>query len=90
MMKNALYFILKTLFVLNLFKYWPWLFGHVKKWLDSKDKVNFNIYDATWLASNYNTHISQSKSNQTRKYGQFIEYSKRSIVLQTSVRKMRQ
>ena len=33
---NALYFILKALFVLKIFKFLSWLFGHVEKmaWLE--------------------------------------------------------
>ena len=31
MMKNAFYFILKAIFVLKIFKFLSWLFGHVKK-----------------------------------------------------------
>ena len=51
MMKNAFYFTSKALFVLKLFKCFSWLFGHVAKRLDKKDKVNFTFYDvATWLA----------------------------------------
>ena len=36
MMKNAFYFILKALFVLKIFKFLSWLFGHVEKtaWLE--------------------------------------------------------
>ena len=36
MMKNDFYFILKALFVLKIFKFLSWLFGHVGKraWLD--------------------------------------------------------
>ena len=36
MMKNAIYFILKVLFVLKIFKVVSWLFGHVDKkaWLE--------------------------------------------------------
>ena len=30
-MKNAFYFTLKTLFVLKIFKFLSWLFGHVEK-----------------------------------------------------------
>ena len=59
-MKNAFYFILKVLLVLKIFKFLSWLFGHVQKWLDQKDKVNFEIYDvAAWLTDNCNTHIAQ-------------------------------
>ena len=31
MMKNAFYFISKALFVLKIFKFSSWLFGHVQK-----------------------------------------------------------
>ena len=30
MMKNAFYFTLKAIFVLNIFKFLPWPFGHVE------------------------------------------------------------
>ena len=56
-MKNAFYFIIKALFVLIIFKFFPWLFGHEEKtaWLERQ--VNFDIYDVTaWLTKNYNTH----------------------------------
>ena len=31
MMKNAFYFILKAFFILKIFKFLSWLFGHVEK-----------------------------------------------------------
>ena len=36
MTKNVFYFILKALFVLKIFKFLPWLFGHVEEtaWLE--------------------------------------------------------
>ena len=34
MMKNAFYFTLKVIFVLNIFKFLSWLFGHAEKQLD--------------------------------------------------------
>ena len=36
MVKNAFYFILKALFILKIFKFLPWLFGHIEKtaWLE--------------------------------------------------------
>ena len=34
MMKNAFYFVLKTLFVLKIFRFLSWLFSHVEKRLD--------------------------------------------------------
>ena len=51
--KNAFYFILKALYILKIFKFLSWLFGHVEKtaWLESK--VNFENYDFTaWLTKN--------------------------------------
>ena len=60
LMKNAFYFTLKSLFVLRIFKFLSWLFGHAEKRLDLKDKVNFKIYDViTWLTNNCNKHIDQ-------------------------------
>ena len=40
MMKNAFYFIVKALFVLKIFKFLSWLFGHVenKGWLERSDE----------------------------------------------------
>ena len=36
MIKNAFYFILKAIFILKIFKFLSWLFGHVGKtaWLE--------------------------------------------------------
>ena len=31
MMKNAFYFAVKVIFVLKIFKFLSWLFGHVEK-----------------------------------------------------------
>ena len=63
MMKNAFYFTSKALFVLSS-KFLSWLFGHVTKRLDKKDKVNIKFYDVTaWLANNCNTHIAQYLEN---------------------------
>ena len=50
LMKNLFYFILKALFFLKIFKFLSWLFGHIKKRLDLKDKVDFKFHDViTWL-----------------------------------------
>ena len=60
MIKNAFYFILKALFVLEIFKFLSGLFGHVAKWVNKKDMVNFKFYDVTaWLADNHNTNVAQ-------------------------------
>ena len=59
-MKNVFYFTLKTLFLLEIFKFLSWLFDLVAKRLDKKDKVNFKFYNVTaWLTNSYNTYISQ-------------------------------
>ena len=60
-MNNALYFILKALFVLEIFQYLFWLFGYVGKRLDKKAKVNSKICDVTnWITNNYKKHIARS------------------------------
>ena len=88
MMKNAFYFTLKALFVLKIFKFLSWFFGHVTKRLDKKDKVNFKFYDVTaWLANNRNTHIAQYFEYigiQMMTFGQLIECTMRNIFLEKS------
>ena len=45
----AFYFTLKALVVLKILKLQSWLFSHIGKWLDYKDKVNLKTYDvAAW------------------------------------------
>ena len=47
----------------KIFKFLYWLFGHVAKWLDKKDKVNLKSYDVTtWLKSNCNTISREVKA----------------------------
>ena len=59
-MKNTFYFSFISLFVLKIFKFLSWLFGHVGKRTDVKDQVNFKIYDVTtWLTNKCNTYIYQ-------------------------------
>ena len=59
MVKNAIYFILKALFILKIFKK-----ACRKNGLIRKVKLNFEIYDVTaWLTRNYNTHIAQYLTN---------------------------
>ena len=89
MMKNAFYFMLKALFVLEIFKLLFWLFGYAEKRFDEKAKVNFKICDVKdWTTDNYNidilSNISTSKGNQTIKFGQLIEYKMRNIFLEKS------
>ena len=79
MIKNAFYLTSGALFVLKIFKFLSWPFGHVAERLDKKDKVNSKFYGVTaCLTNNCNRHIAQysrSKGNQTMKPGQLIEYN---------------
>ena len=52
MMKNVFYFMLKALFVFEIFAFLSLLFGYVGKRLDEKAKVNFKIYDLSDRATN--------------------------------------
>ena len=59
MMKNV-FFMLKALFVLEVFTFSSHLFGYVEKRLDQKAMVDFKIYDVTdWGRNNCNTNIAQ-------------------------------
>ena len=59
-MKNDFYFMLKALFVLEIFTFLFRFFGYVKKRLDKKAMVGFKIYGVTeQTANNYNTHTVQ-------------------------------
>ena len=80
-----------AVFGLEIFTFLPWLLGYVEKQLDKKAMANFKIYDIkNWAKNNYNTHIAQisrSKSNQTMKSGQSVEYNMRNIFLEKSYSK---
>ena len=59
-MKNAFFVIVKTLFLLKIFKLLSWLFGNAEKRLDKKNQVNFKIYYVTTgETNNCNTHTAQ-------------------------------
>ena len=47
MMKNTFHFMLKALFVLQIFTFLSRLFSYVEKRLDKKAMVDFKIYDVT-------------------------------------------
>ena len=48
---------LKALFILKIFRFLCWLFGHVEKGIDWKDKVSSKTYDVTTSETkNCNTH----------------------------------
>ena len=55
MMQNAVYFMLKALFILRYFNFCSDFYGHVGKLFDEKAKVNSKMYDITyWQTNNYN------------------------------------
>ena len=85
MMKNAFYFILKSLFVLKIFKFLSRLFGHVGNSLIRKisltSKFMTSLLGLQTIAIHIFPNISQSKGNQTMKFGELIEYNKRNIFL---------
>ena len=61
MMKNAFYFMLKALFVLEIFTFLSWHFGCVERRFDEKAKVNLKIDDVRhWTTNKCNTPINQS------------------------------
>ena len=89
MLKNASCFTFKALFVLKIFKFLSWFFGHVEKRFY---EVNFKICDnTTCRANNCSTRISQylKKWKQAMKFIQLIEYNTRNIFLKKSYQKMR-
>ena len=61
MMKKMLFhFMLKALFIFEIFTFLSRLLGYVEKRLYEKAMANFNTYDVTdWTANNCNTHIAQ-------------------------------
>ena len=60
-MRNAFYFTLKALFVLKIFKFLFWLFGHVGKQLDKKTNVDFKFYGKQLITIHTFPNISSSK-----------------------------
>ena len=45
--KTCFYFMLKVIFVLEIFTFLYHIFGYVEKRLDKKAMINFKIYDIT-------------------------------------------
>ena len=74
-MKNAIYFILKALFVFK-----------ISKFLSRKIRLTSEFVMSRPVLQTIATHIllniSRNKGNQTMKLGQLIEYNKRNNFLQ--------
>ena len=79
MMKNAFYFMLKTHFVLEIFKYLSWLFVYSEKQLRRLKLISKFLTPTDWTANSYNTNIAQylKKKRQTRgkKFGRLVKYN---------------
>ena len=74
-MKNAFYFMLITLFVLEIFAFLSCYFGYVGKLIDKKAMVNFKVFEVIdWTTNNKNIHIAQYLKGMT--FGQLIKYKK--------------
>ena len=84
MIKYALYFTLKSLFLLKIFTFLSLLFDHAEKRLDEKTKVDFKFMTShpgeQAIAIDIMPNISISKGNQTFEIwsasAQLIEYNK--------------
>ena len=78
-MKIAFYFTLKALFFLKIFKFFLWLSDHVQNSLIRKimliSKFVTSQTGKQTIAIHILSNISRSKSNQTMKFGQLIEYN---------------
>ena len=86
-MKNALYFNLKALFVLKIFKFLSRLFGNAGEtaWLEKvrwTSKFTTSQLGLQTVAIHIFPNISQSKGYQAMRFGQLIEYKKRNIFIQ--------
>lgn len=62
---KALYFMLKVLFLLEIFTFLCRVFDYEEKRLNQKDMVNFKVYDVTnWKINNCNANIFQNLRKQ--------------------------
>ena len=91
-MKNAVYFTLKALFVLKIFKFLSWLFGDDKNGLIRKIRLISKFMTSHSGQQTISIHIlpniSRSKHNQTMKFGQLIEYIMINIFVKNVVKKL--
>ena len=84
-MKNAFYFTLKALFLLKIFKFLSWLFGHFEKWERLISKFVTSQSGQLTNAIHILTNILGSKGNQ-KIFGELIECN-RNIFLEKSYTK---
>ena len=88
-MKNVFYFTLKAVFVLKIFKFLCWLFGHVEKQLYWRHKIILKFLKFLTSQPGKQTiaililpNISERKGHQIMKFGQLIEYNISNIFLE--------
>ena len=86
-----IYFIIKALFVLNIFKFLLWIFDHIETngWIRKIrliSKAMVSQPDLQKFSIHILPNISRSKFNQKMKFGQGIEYNQRNIFLQKTCR----
>ena len=77
-MKNAFYYMLKALVVVEIFTIVSRRFTYVEKWLDNKAMVNFKMYCISKTVPN----ILRSKGNPAIKFGQLIKQNIKNIFLE--------
>ena len=91
-MGNAFYFILKALFILEIFQFFVTTFwscrenGLIRK-VKLTSKFMASQPGLQTIVIYILLKISQSKGNETMKFGQLIEYNKGNILLQKLWRK---
>ena len=88
MMKNAFYFISRTLFVFSIFKFLSWIFGYAGNGLIRNlgliSKCMTSSTEKQIITIHILPNISRSKDNQSREFGQLIEYNMRKVFLEKS------
>ena len=88
MVKNAFYFTLKALLVVQKLNFLSWIFGHVEKtaWLEKYDQFQ-NLWHHDLINKQLQYNMPQLKGNHTVKFGLSVQHNKRNIFLQKSCRK---
>ena len=94
-MGNAFNFILKALFILEIFQFfvtasWSCRENDLIRKVRLTSKFMASQPGLQTIAIHMLVNISQSKGNQTMKFSQLIEYNKRNILLKKIMEKMSQ
>ena len=91
LMKNAFYFMLIAIFVLEIFTFLPWLFGYVKIGMIKKLRLVSKFMSSQTgqqiIPIHILSNISRGKGNQEISFGQLIKHNIRNKFLQQSCRK---